>query len=369
MYARMKLHARRLPVNLIINKSYEVTLKSKCLFLLLSFFLISGISPRLFAQKNDTLTIAFWNVENLFDTLNTNGKNDEEFSPGSKKQWTSERYQTKILHLAQAIGDMNNQRGPDIIGFAETETDGVVKDLANSTIKNLDYAVVRIQSPDERHISTAMIYKKARFSELAEEGDTVNLANGHPTRLILHVTLLAKSKDTIHVFVNHWPSRLGGQDVSEPNRVAAAKVLRSAVDKLLAANPKAYIVIMGDFNDEPDNISITNELKAEQYLCGSTNSTFTLHNLAWERKSKGEGTLKYRDQWNLLDQIIVSSSVVDQKSSPVKYLCGSFEIFKPDYLIEKGTKYAGSPFPTYGGSKYLGGYSDHFPVLAKFLLH
>jgi predicted extracellular nuclease len=338
------------------------------MFLFLLLILIAGINQRSFAQKTDTLTIAFWNVENLFDTLNTNGKNDEEFSPASKKQWTGERYQTKILHLAQAIGDMNSQRGPDIIGFAETETDGVVWDLANSTIKKLEYAIIRIQSPDERHISTALFYKKDVFKELAEEGDTVHLANDHPTRLILHVTLLAKSKDTVHVFVNHWPSRVGGQEVSEPNRIAAAKTLRTEVEKLLAKNAGANIVIIGDFNDEPDNISIKTELNAEQFLCNSPKSGYSLHNLAWERKSHGEGTLKYRDQWNLLDQIIVSSAVVDAMHKSLKYICGSFEIFKPDYLVEKGDKYAGYPFPTYGGSKYLGGYSDHFPVIAKFIV-
>jgi predicted extracellular nuclease len=336
--------------------------------LLLGLLLIlgTGLTSRTFAQKKDTLTVAFWNVENLFDTLNTNGKNDEEFSPGSKKQWNTERYKTKILHIAQVIGDMNNKRGPDMIGLAETETDGVVKDIAESPLKKLGYNYIRIQSPDERHISTALLYKKAAFKVLHKEGDTVHLANNHPTRLILHITLLDKSKDTLHVFVNHWPSRLGGQEASEPNRVAAAKELRMEVEKVLSKSPQANIFIMGDFNDEPDNVSIKDELKAEEFVCDSANGSFALHNLAWERKHHGEGTLKYRDQWNMLDQIIVSTPVINPKHKALHYVCGSFEIFKPDYLVQKGDKYAGSPFPTYGGSKYLGGYSDHFPVLAKF---
>src|ERR1035437_3531332 len=128
-------------------------MKTKSIFVCLLFTLLSAFSSLTHAQKQDSLTIAFWNVENFFDTLNTNGKNDEEFSPASKKHWNSERYQTKVLHLAQVIGDMNNKRGPDILGMSETETKEVVNDLVNSSIKNLKYNVVRIQSRSEEHTS------------------------------------------------------------------------------------------------------------------------------------------------------------------------------------------------------------------------
>jgi len=342
-------------------------LKSKSIIVCLLFIALLEVPSLTHAQKKDTLTIAFWNVENFFDTLNTNGKNDEEFSPGSKKHWSSERYQTKVLHLAQVIGDMNNQSGPDILGMAETETKEVVTDLVNSTIKNLNYEVVRIQSPDERHISTALIYKSNKFKLLGSVGDTVHLNNNHPTRLILHVTLLTNNNDTLHVFVNHWPSRLGGMEESEINRVSAAKTLRGSVDLLLKTNPLANIVIMGDFNDEPDNNSIKRDLNAEEFICDSASFSYSLHNLAWEKKRNREGTLKYNDQWNMLDQIIVSSADVRDTHPSFHYLCGSFTIFKPVYMIETTEKYAGNPLPTYGGNKYLAGYSDHFPVLAKFI--
>lgn len=342
-------------------------MKTKAIYACLLFTLILAFPFHTYAQKQDTLTIAFWNVENFFDTLNTNGSNDEEFSPGSKKHWNSERYQTKVLHLAQVIGDMNNNSGPDILGMAETETKEVVTDLVNSTIKNLKYEVVRIQSPDERHISTALIYKSDKFKLLTAVGDTVHLNNNHPTRLILHVSLLTKENDTLNVFVNHWPSRLGGEDKSEVNRISAALTLRADVDNLLKANSSANIVIMGDFNDEPDNNSIKRDLNAEEFICDSTNYSYTLHNLAWEKKRNGEGTLKFNNQWNLLDQIIVSSADVQSARPSFHYLCGSFTIFKPVYMIETTERFAGSPLPTYGGNKYLAGYSDHFPVLAKFL--
>lgn len=167
--------------------------------------------------------------------------------------------------------------------------------------------------------------------------------------------------------MNHWPSRLGGQEASEINRVATAKTLRASVDVLLKINPSANIVIMGDFNDEPDNNSIKRDLNAEEFICDSANFSYSLHNLAWEKKRSGEGTLKYRDEWDLLDQIIVSSADVQSTHQSFHYICGSFTIFKPVYMIEADEKYAGCPLPTYGGNKYLAGYSDHFPVFAKFL--
>jgi predicted extracellular nuclease len=342
-------------------------MKTKSLLISLLFIMMSSVSTFAVSQKKDTVAIAFWNVENFFDTLNTNGKNDEEFSPASKKHWNSERYQTKVLHLAQVIGDMNDKQGPDILGMAETETKEVVNDLVNSTIKNLKYDVIRIPSPDERHISTALIYKSDKFKLLNAVGDTVHLADNHPTRLILHVSLLSKNKDTIHIFVNHWPSRIGGQEASENNRVAAAKTLRASVDDLLKLSPNANIVIMGDFNDEPNNNSILRDLKAEEFICDSAGYSYSLHNLAWEKKRNGEGSLKYNKEWDLLDQIIVSSADIKPSHSSFNYLCGSFTIFKQNYMLETSEKYAGNPLPTYGGNKYLAGYSDHFPVQAKFL--
>ena len=343
-------------------------MKSKFIVLALFFLILAGAQSRTAAKGQDTVTVAFWNVENFFDTLDDKAKNDEEFLPGAKKQWTGERYLTKIEHLGQAIKEMNAKHGPDIIGMAEIENKAVVEDLVKRQLSKMKYQIVHVQSPDERGISTAMLFRTSIFKLVKAAGDTVHLADNHATRLILHATLQGKGKEIVHVFVNHWPSRLGGEEKSEGNRIAAAKELRKNVDAVLAADPAASIVIMGDFNDEPDNNSIKTELKAEQFICDSANFSFSLHNLAWQKKRNGEGTLKYRNQWNMLDQIIVSSSVLQTTKSSFRYVCGSFDIFKADFMIEHGEKYEGSPLPTYGGNKYLGGYSDHFPVYAKFLL-
>ncbi len=343
-------------------------MKTKLFLLALCLTLLTTMQPKTYAQSYDTVTVAFWNVENFFDTLDNKAKNDEEFLPGAKKQWGSERYLTKIQHLGQAVKEMNAKRGPDILGMAEIENKAVVEDLVKAQFPEMKYEIVHIQSPDERGISTAMLFRTSIFKLVSVVGDTIHLSDNHPTRLILHVILQGKNKVKVHVFVNHWPSRLGGEEKSEGNRIAAAKELRKNVDAVLTADANAAIVIMGDFNDEPDNNSIKNELKAEQFICDSANYSYSLHNLAWQKKRNGEGTLKYRNQWNMLDQIIVSSSVLKTPQKAFSYICNSFQVFKADYMIEHGEKYEGSPLPTYGGSKYLGGYSDHFPVLAKFLL-
>ncbi|MCE1188108.1 MAG: endonuclease/exonuclease/phosphatase family protein, partial [Ignavibacteria bacterium] len=322
--------------------------------------------PQSKKAESDTIAIAFWNVENFYDTLDDQNKKDDDFLPNGSYQWTKERFDKKMEHLGQAIKDMNDKKGPDMIGMAEVENRWVLEQLIKTNLSGLDFSIAHIDSPDERGIDAALLYNSKKFELVSLRGDTVSLADKYPTRLILHAELKTIFGDIVHVFVNHWPSRRNGQDKSEINRVTAATVLKGEVDKLLAANKNARIVIMGDFNDEPDNNSILKTLDAGLYTCDSVKQNTTLHNVSWERKGKGEGTLKYRDTWNCLDQIIISPDVLTD--AQFKYICGSYTIFRPDYLIQHGGKYDGSPFPTYGGTRYLGGYSDHLPVFAKFIV-
>jgi hypothetical protein len=184
------------------------------------------------------------------------------------------------------------------------------------------------------------------------------------------VNLLTDSDEQITVFVNHWPSRSGGQIESESKRIAAAKTLRNAVDRIFSINNKANIFIIGDFNDDPVNESVIRELNAHPIKCDSLpndfemNSDAELFNLSYQAFEDGVGSFKYRDTWNMLDQVIVSGSII--VGDDIRYICNSFEVYKPQFIVTQSGQYQGAPFPTYGGKKYLGGYSDHFPVIAKF---
>ena len=319
---------------------------------------------------NDTICVAFWNLENLFDTVDDPDKDDEEFLPDGKKEWIKERLDKKSYNISRVIRSINNGAGPDIIGVCEVEHQSLLDNLILKFLSDKNFKTAYIESPDNRGIDNGLIYNADKFTLLSISADTVQLQDDYPTRLILKITLRSELKDTLIVFVNHWPSRRGGEVESEPNRISAGETLKKSVEKYSLNRKNPNIIILGDFNDEPANNSLLKGLKAEAYLCDSViKSGFTtnhrLFNLSYKVFTTGEGSYKYRDDWNMLDQIIVSNALL---SGDIKYICDSFEIFKPDFMVTHTGQYAGTPFPTYGGSRYLGGYSDHFPVTAKFLL-
>lgn len=341
-------------------------------FVVVLFFLVSHIAC---AQRADnSFTVAFWNLENLFDTVDDPLKNDDEFLPDAVKQWNQERLERKFYNLSRVIRSMNEGRGPDLLGVCEVENQDLLETLINKYFPEKSYKALSPESPDQRSIQTGIIYDSKKLTLLATSTDTVNIEP--PTRLILGVVLLFNKQDTIYSFVNHWPSRRGGEKESELKRIEAAKVLRGRIDKIFSENKSAKVIIMGDFNDEPTNLSIWKYLGAEPLLCSSSSESpnsmeldknSNLFNLAFESYNRGEGSYKHQDNWNMLDQIIVSRELIIGKK--LKYQCDSFEVFKPDFMVTKTGKFAGTPFPTYGSNnRYLGGYSDHFPVIAKFIL-
>ncbi|MCG6914655.1 hypothetical protein LJE86_12120 [bacterium BMS3Abin03] len=334
------------------------------IFMLLSF--------SVFAQKSDTLFVAFWNLENFFDTVDDPNKNDEEFLPTGDKEWTKERLDIKENHHAKVIRSMNNGEGPDLLGVCEVEHQSVLDSMISKYLDDKNYKVAYLESPDNRGIDNGLIYDSNKFKVLSVIGDTVHLSDDWPTRLILNVNLLMNNDDTLIVYVNHWPSRRGGEEKSEPNRVSAAETLRKSVDKDFENNPEAKIIIIGDFNDEPGNNSILYTLNANPVFCDSLplgeefNSLSQLFNVSYKAYNDGLGTYKYRDDWNLLDQIMVSGDLL--KGNDIKYVCNSYEVYKPNTMVTHSGNYKGAPFPTYGGKRYLGGYSDHYPATAKFLV-
>lgn len=334
------------------------------IFILLTF--------SVFAQKNDTLFVASWNLENFFDTIDDPNKNDEIFLPTGEKEWTNQKLDIKENHLARVIRSMNNGSGPDLLGVCEVEHQTVLDSMILKYLNDKNYNVAYLESPDNRGIDNGLIYDSDKFRVLSVNGDTVHLSDGWPTRLILNVNLLTSTDDTLIIYVNHWPSRRGGMEESEPHRVTAAATLRGFVDKNFENHQYAKIIIIGDFNDEPGNNSILYTLNANPVFCDSLpigsefNSSSQLFNLSYKAYNDGLGTYKYRDDWNLLDQIIVSGDLLI--GNDIKYVCDSYEVYKPNTMITHSGKYKGAPFPTYGGTRYLGGYSDHYPATAKFLV-
>ncbi len=315
------------------------------------------------AQNSGAIYVANWNVQNLFDTIDDPDKRDEEFTPQSEIKWTEARLIIKLDNLAKVINDMNDGKGPDIIAFEEVEHQSLLERLSKR-LNRKSYSFAYAEAPDKRGIDVGMMYDSLILKLNRLQPITVNLPSGYPTRYILYAEFQLNDSETLHIIANHWSSRRGGLQKSEPNRIAAAKTAMKKMDEILNKDSLSQIIILGDFNDEPNNESISGVLSAVKFECGDTGNIF--YNLAYKLDEKNLGSYMYRGNFNMLDQIIISRGLVDGQG--LDYKCGSFEIFSPEYVIQKKGKYKGAILPTYGGRKYLGGYSDHYPVGAEFII-
>ena len=331
---------------------------------------LSVISVTSYSQNiQDTIYIASWNVENLFDTIDDPEKKDEEFTPEGKKEWTNEKVDLKIENLSKVISYMNDGKGPSILGVQEVEHKHLLDTLLNRHFNERNYDIAYFESLDFRGIDNGLIYDADLFTLSSKEAILVELESGYSTRYILYSKLEHKNGEFIHCFVSHWPSRRGGEEKSRKNRVKAASVLKMKIGEILTEDENSFIVVMGDFNDEPDNQSIKDELEVSFLNCSDSleNENEELYNLSSQLFEDGEGTYLYRSDWNMLDQIIVSREMLNKNS--FQYICNSFEIVKAEFSVTKTGQYKGASRPTFGGSKYLAGYSDHFPVGAKFIVN
>ncbi|TSA29733.1 MAG: hypothetical protein D4R68_01680 [Ignavibacteriales bacterium] len=313
--------------------------------------------------QRDSFYVANWNVENLFDTIHDPVKDDKEFLPDSPRQWNDEKYEQKLTNLAKVINYMNNGCGPDILAVEEVENINVLKRLIYK-LRDRDYMVAHRDSPDARGIDVGLLYDRSIFDIDSLAAIHVELPDHNPTRDILHVVLIhKKSKEKVHVYVNHWPSRRGGEQKSNSNRVTAAEVLKSSLDTLALTSPKSNVIILGDFNDEPNNESIEQFLGAKDFDCGTaTNSVWV--NLAYKKFSNKEGSYFFGGKFDMIDQIIISTTFLDGKR--LEYECNSFDVIKPPFMISQKGNREGGAIPTFNGNIYVGGYSDHYPVGAKF---
>jgi predicted extracellular nuclease len=300
---------------------------------------------------------AFWNLENYFDTINGNGF-DGEFTPTGTKAWNTEKYLQKTLHLQDVIHAIK----PDLLGVCEVENASVLKTLvASDSLKKIPYGIVHFESPDERGIDVALIYNKNKVFVVKSHPIKVLLPGDDKTRDILYVKLVVKTKrDTVHVFVNHWPSRRGGENESEHLRKIAASTLISFIDSMGIGKQK--FIVMGDFNDNPEDNNISSVLGAGTLDMPAGNMV----NLYEKTPGEFDGTCMYKNHWNRYDQIMLGHRFfLPPDTVALKYHPGSFKRFAPEWMTVKEGANEGAPWRTFVGEEWKNGYSDHFPVLAE----
>jgi len=326
------------------------------LFFLVLFSIYSGFGQK---QKQQ-LKVVFYNVENLFDTIDDKHKNDNEFLPGSDKAWNSERYYHKVANLGKVLVAIDSLSLPAIVGFAEVENREVLEDLVRLTpLHRAPYQVILEEGSDPRGIDVALIFRTDKLRYISHRA--VAASREFQTRNILYVKLLGPAGDTLHLFVNHWKSRSGGEEKTRPKRIENATLLREVVDSLFAMDPSTRILIMGDFNDEPADESVA--LTLEALPVKKKTASGELYNLFYNSFKEGNGTLWYHD-WDLFDQIIVSGNLISKKRRTVPSINppAGYILSEPWMLDPEGAKEP-TPFRSYAYKRgYVGGFSDHLPV-------
>lgn len=306
--------------------------------------------------------ILFYNVENLFDTENDlSNPGDDEFLPYGEMRWDDERYQDKLNKLCEAML-MANAKAPLIAGFAEIENHEVLEDLAkNKAWKGTKYKIIQYDSEDSRGIDVGLIYDSEKFHPLKSDKIEIRIKEEPEfrTRDILYVHGVLNNKKEIHIFVNHWSSRREGQLETEYRRIEAASTLRQQIDQIQKQDQYANIIVMGDFNDTPTDRSMKQVLKAKSPE-EKTNAS-ELINLMYDKELEGEGTIKFRNDWMIFDQLMISRPLF-RGSHGLKIQNNEGLIVKNDLLLYHYQDGESKPNSTYGGENYYGGYSDHLPV-------
>lgn len=307
--------------------------------------------------------VMFYNLENLFDSINNNGKYDFEFSPEGKNRWDGKRYKQKIHNMAYAISRLDSKttpNGPAIIGVSEVENKSVLLDLvADPQIAERNYQVIHHDSPDRRGIDVSLLYNPKMFRPLRVSNHVLKIDSmpWFRTRDQMCVVGLLGGK-RVAVIVNHWPSRRGGTEQSAYLRKAAAELTRQVSDSLLSIDPNIGIIVMGDLNDSPYDKSLVEVLEARKNIDETKPGQF--FNPFWKLLDKGIGSYIYRGKWDLFDQIVVNYNLVNNPDCGLKYI--NARVCNEEFLKQQEGKYKGYPFRTFSEGAFIGGYSDHFPT-------
>lgn len=338
-----------------------------------SFLIFLFSSEGIAQEKNEYTirTIAFYNLENLFDTEDDPLTFDEDRTPGGKDVWTIDKYQDKLQKMAKVISEIGCETAgnpPAIIGLCELENLKVLEDLVDQpALKNLNYGIIHFDSPDRRGVDVALLYRKSQFSPTSSQSRRLMLFEPLELskRIFTRDQLVVSGNfegESMHFIVNHWPSRSGGEAQSSPRREKASWLNKQIIDSLFALNPYSKIITMGDFNDDPKNKSLKKVLNTK----GKKEETEfqELYNPMEALLKKGIGTLAYRDGWNLFDQIILSKPFLDADQGYKFFKAG---IFNKKYLTTQEGQFKGYPFRSYDYGGYTGGFSDHFPVYVHLI--
>lgn len=306
--------------------------------------------------------IGFYNVENLFDTINDPNKDDEQFLPDGENRWNSQRYEAKLKSLSKVISEMAMlDGGLVVLGVSEVENEQVLLDLvATELLAPYRLSVCHHESPDRRGVDVAFLYDASRFKILSTKAFPTIVPNNPDfiTRDQWLMTGILDGIDTLDIVVNHWPSKSGGEQRSLPGRLAAGQLGRQIADSVLQSRPNAKFIYMGDLNDNPTSKCILAEMGTKtkpEKLTG-----YDLYNPMWKMFRDGLGSYAYRDSWEMLDNIIVSGGLVN--AAPGTYGFRSANIFRKGFMFTKTGSYMDYPYRTFAGGNYQGGYSDHLPV-------
>lgn len=319
-----------------------------------------------FAAFGQNQVIGFYNVENLFDTINNDDVRDGEYTLDGSKEWSRLRYENKLNNMARVLNELgteHNKKGLAAVGLCEVENSGVLEDLVQTgKLAKRKWSIVHGDSPDKRGIDNALLYNPKMFEVLSYDYHNAGVFRDGErvfTRDILLVQGVLGKADTVFILVNHWPSRYGGQEKSDPLRKQAAATNRRLVDSLLQRQPDAEILVMGDLNDDPKDESVKVVLGTTPVMNEAGSMLYNPFELIHEGD---EGSLKYRGEWNLFDQIILSKGALNAG----KWVYYKAEVYNRCYLLQQKGKYSGNPHRTFGGKTYLNGYSDHLPVMVVF---
>jgi hypothetical protein len=310
--------------------------------------------------------IAFYNLENLFDTIDTPDVLDEEFTPEGPNKWTGAKYLEKIDNMALAISRIGEddgwKGGPAVLGVAEIENRAVLEDLAaHPLLRESNYQIIHYDSPDLRGVDVALMYRPRFFRVTASASYELDLADENGEKIYTRDQLIVSGLfdgEPMHFLVAHWPSRSGGEATTRSRRNAAAALSRRLVDSLMTIDPQAKVFVMGDLNDDPTDESLRKYLRASGDPDRMEDGE--LFNTMLPLYRKGIGSLYYRDGVNLFDQIIITPSLLGKDYSSYKFLVA--RVFNSPFLVQKDGQYKGYPLRSFAGTVWQGGYSDHFPV-------